>query len=188
MIAAEPKAPTKLSKRATELLSYLGAHKSIFRPGTGFNSGTATFFRKNDTGRSFAPLDELATNAHLLPGGPVAASMLVQIDDLIETCYQSALSNFPALEADQVLKDIFQNDVRSLLRIVSYGAACQTTDFIHENNLGMLKLLHEELGFPTGLVADAVRVAKDEVLNQVNDASLVENTAECFDVVIAFMS
>lgn len=189
MIATEhQQTATELSIKARELLSYVRGHKSIFRPGQGFNSTQVTLFRKNDTGRCFTPLDELATNARMLPGGSVAAFMVVQEDQLVETAVNAAYAVADNIKSDDTLTEIISFDLRYLLRVISYGAATKSTNFIYENNLGMMKMLHREVGLPSVADVAGLKAAKDAVIAQITDSSLVDSTAACFDVVIEFLS
>lgn len=189
MIATEPqKTSTELSVRALELLSYVRGHKSIFNPGVGFNSTQATLCRKNDTAYAFTPLEELATNAYMLPGGSVAAFMVVQEEELVDVATKAAFKTAKTIQNDEKLSEIVSYDFRSIIRVVSYGSACKSVDFIHANNLGMMKMLHKEVGIPAEADVTGLEAAKEAVLAQITDSTLVDSTAACFDTVIAFMS
>lgn len=188
MIAAEPATATELSLHAIQLQSYVRGHKSIFRPGRGFNSTTITLFRKNDTGRSYTPLEELSTNAAMLPGGAVAAQMLMKHDELLRVALAAAVETAPEISRDDTLQDVFNHDVTFMLRVISYGAACQASDFIHENNMGLMKLLHAEVGIPHSAISNAILAVKKEILQTINEQHLILSTAECFDVVADFMA
>lgn len=187
-VASTTTTKTVLSDRAVQLLAYIRGHKSIFSPGEGFMATHLALFRKNDTGRSFTPLDELATNAHMLPGGSVAAMMLVQQDDLIAKGIEIAKTLVPNLAADDVLTEILEYDIRTILRTISYGAACHSVNFIHENNMGMMKMLHQEIGIPDGTVTKVLSSLKDIVVSQISDDVLVAPTSDCFDAVGDFMA
>lgn len=188
MVATEPATTTTtLSLKARELLSYVRGHKSIFHPGDGFTATHCALFRKNDTGRCFTPLVELATNAHMLPAGSVAAMMVVQEDSLVETAVEAVFEKYPMLRDDETLLEIVSFDLRYLLRVISYGAACQSTDFIHTNNIGMMKMLHEEVGFPVNADQIGLNAARKAVLSQ-SDSAFLDTTTACFDVVINHLS
>eukprot|EP00177_Eucheuma_denticulatum_P003857 GFKZ01006982.1.p2 GENE.GFKZ01006982.1~~GFKZ01006982.1.p2 ORF type:complete len:225 (+),score=41.80 GFKZ01006982.1:255-929(+) len=185
--ATPPSTATDLSTVATTLLSYVRGHKSIFRPGRGFNSTHATLFRKNDTGRLLTPLDELATNAHVLPGGSVAAVMLVQEEDIVTKALAAMGGEIGGLETGSVVSEILEFDLRYMLRVISYGIASGSEDFLHENNWGMMKMLHREVGIAVAVDVKGLRVARDVVVSHVSDQALADLTTRCFDVVIAFM-
>lgn len=187
MIATEPTTSTEISSTAKYLLSYLRGHKSIFRAGDGFNSTQATLFRKSDTSRLFTPLEELATNAHVLPGGSVAALFIVKEEDTVQQAVDAAKTRLGAQFSDVVLR-VLEFDLRYMLRVISYAVACQSVDFMHHNNWGIMKMLHAEVGIsPEADVAGLIK-AKEVVLAQITEPHLVEPTAACFDVVINFMS
>lgn len=87
-----------------------------------------------------------------------------------------------------VVMEVLEFDMRYMLRVISYGVACQSTDFIHRNNWGIMKMLHEEVGISTYADVAGLKKAKEVVLAQITEPNLVETTAACFDVVIDFMS
>lgn len=189
MVAVEPtKTGTVLSQHAQDLMSYVRGHKSIFRAGEDFDSTQVTLFRKNDTGRSFTPLDELATNAHVLPGGSVAAMLLVQKDEFTKIALSAIEKQSPHIMDDDTLYGILEYDLIVLLRTISYGAACQVTDFIHDNNMGVMKMLHDEAGIPKDSIPTAIIAVKEAVLSQIAEADLIDSTGQCFDVVHDFFS
>lgn len=178
MVTTERKRTVKLSHRAEKLQSYLRCHKSILRPGDGFSSTTATLFRKNDTALLFTPLDELATNAHMLPGGSVAAVMFVS-QEQISTMMQDLSSDMPEDKAS-----VFQSSMAQLVRIVSYGIAAGSLDFIHENNIGIMNLLHKEVALEAKVLHSALGQVRDFIVQQVTEPDLVQLTNDCFDVVV----
>lgn len=124
----------------------------------------------------------------MLPAGEVAAAMLVNVEDLLAIAEKTGIRIWQQLEHDKLLNEIYVYDINYILRVISYGIATQSSDFIHSNNMGIMKLMHEEIGFPTGLISSALLDVKKAVLEDVNNASVVPKTAECFDVVIDFMS
>lgn len=175
---------TELSVRAIELMSYVRGHKSIFRPGEGFTSVSATLFRKNDTGRSFTPLDELATNASMLPAGDVAAYMVVNSDALIDTAFDAAVAVMPAIADDATLTDILRHDLTALLRTISYGAAAGTVDFIHDNNIGMMAMLHKEVDIADNVFPTALHSARDSVAAALSDPTMIDAAVTSFDTAV----
>lgn len=199
MVAAQPKdaagtTKTKtastdttavLSDQAIVLMSYLRGHKSVFLPGNGFKGSTAALFKKNDTARAFTPEDQLETNARLLPGGTVAGIMVRTSDTLISQAVQttlSAWSNGSADESEQdVIADVLKYNYEALFRAVSYGAACQAVDYLHPDNIAMMKMLHEEVGIPAVAVAAGIDAVRDAVVEQVDDDAVHESTVQCFD-------
>lgn len=190
MIATEPSAPavtvpavTPLTPRAVELLSYIRGHKSIFRPGVGFNSTTITLFRKSDTGRLFTPPDELSTNAHVLPAVDVAAFIHDNNQEIVESGVAAVVAIMPEVDTDDRLRDILHHNFKTILRAVSYAAAVQVFDFVHENNIGMMRMLHEELGVSSNTIATAVEAMRDIILTSVTDADLVKSTTTCFEII-----
>lgn len=187
MIATEPvleeATKTELSDRAITLISYIRGHKSVFQPGRGFTAASTTLFKKNDTARQFTSMEELVTNDYTLPGGQIAAIMVDQKDDLLLTAMDAAESVMPSAKTDETIIDILHYDISALLRAISYGAACQSLDFLHENNVNMMKALHDEAGIPSIVVPTAINAVKDVVLEQVSDRIVAETTAVCFDVV-----
>lgn len=186
MIATEPmtdvSTKTELSDQALVLISYIRGHKTVFQPGEGFISTTTTLFKKNDTAHTFTPLDELETNKHVLPGGEVAAFMVSQKDDLMSTALQAA-ERIKSISSDDVLLDIFQYDMFALLRVISYAVASGSMDFLHENNVNIMKLLHEDVGIPPSVVPSALNAVKDFVLANISDSTVAKSTATCFDIV-----
>lgn len=184
MVATEPvtepaTSEDTLSERAMELMSYIRGHKSIFRPGIGFSSVAGTLSRKNDTVRMFTPPDELQTNAKELPGVSVALLLHDQADALTDAAQQAAKEVHPCVSSDDIVTDIFRYDVNAILRAISYGAAVQTNDFLHDNNAAMMTALHDEVGIPSQAMLAALNAVKDIVLPQVDD-NLRDSTASCF--------
>lgn len=192
MIAAEPivetSTKTELSDHALTLNSYIRGHKFVFQPGDGFSATTSNLFKKNDTARVFTPLDELETNDLHLPGRAVAAVMVSQKDALIDLALSAAEDHLPTARSDETMSDILSYNIDTLLRAISYGAACQSSDFLHLNNVGIMKLLHEDVSISHATISAALSAVKKYVLAHVSevadDASVVESTAECFDIVI----
>ncbi|CAN8073482.1 unnamed protein product [Agarophyton chilense] len=178
MITTERAKNAVLSQRASQLQSYIQCHKSLFRPGNEFSSTTATLFRKNDTARTLTPLDELATNAQMLPGGSVAATILVHIEDI-----EKMISEM-AVHLNEAIKPVFESNMRLLTRIVSYGIAAGSADFVHKNNAGIMKLLHEEVGIETPLVESTLYAVRDLILERHTESQHVDLTNACFNVVI----
>lgn len=187
MVAAKPavdkKDVTNLSDRALTLMSYIRGHKSVFSPGEGFVSVTTTLFKKNDTGRTFTPRDQLDTNANVLPGFDVAAYMYDNADALIEQAVELTLSKMSTSSTVSVenQKDILSYDFHAVLRAISYGAACQTANYIHPVNIGMMKMLHDEAEIPGAAVAAALESVRDTVVSHLNDDGLKKSTVECFN-------
>lgn len=124
----------------------------------------------------------------MLPGGSVAAFMLVQEDQLVDTAMNAAYAAADNVKSDDTLTEMLSFDLRYLLRVISYGAATKSTNFIHDNNLGMMKMLHDQVGLSAVADVAGLNAAKDAVIAQITDNSLVESTAACFDVVIDFLS
>lgn len=123
----------------------------------------------------------------MLPAGAVAALMVVQEDQLVDTAVDAVFEKFPLIREDETLVEILSFDLRYLLRVVSYGAACQATDFIHESNMGLVNMLHKEVGFPEGADKIGIAAAKEAVLSQ-TDSAFLESTTACFDVIMDHLS
>lgn len=187
MIATEPMTDvplkTELSDNALVLMSYIRGHKSIFRPGKGFTSTTTTLFKKNDTARLFTPMDELETNKAVLPGGEVAGFMVSRKDDLMSTALQAAESVSSSISSDDVLLDIFKYDMTALLRAISYGVATGSSEFLHENNITIMKLLHDDVGISELVIPSALNAVKDFIVANVSDPSVAKSTVNCFEIV-----
>ncbi|PXF41822.1 hypothetical protein BWQ96_08470 [Gracilariopsis chorda] len=178
MVTTERERTATLSRRAAKLQSYLRGHKSILRPGEGFSSTTATLFRKNDTALLLTPLEELATNAHMLPGGSVAATIFVS-QEQISTMMQDLSDGMAEDKAA-----VFQSSMAQLVRIISYGIAAGSLDFVHENNIGIMNLLHKEVGLEAQVLHSALRQVRDFIVQQVTEPDLVQLTNDCFEVVV----
>lgn len=185
MIAAPERAATapELSDKAKGLMAYVRGHKSIFRPGTGFNSITATLFRKNDTGRMLTPLEELATNAHVLPGGSVAAMILVQESEIIKRSADEMIADI-----GEEHREMVEYDVGYMLRVISYGIASGSSDFVHDNNWGMLKMLHREVGIDGSVDVKGVEKMRETVLGEVKEEGIIGIVNACFDRAVELMS
>lgn len=185
---ASPDTTAVLSDQAIVLLSYLRGHKSVFLPGNGFKGSTAALCKKNDTAREFTPEDQLETNASLLPGVAVAGIMVRTSDELILQAVQTTLSAWgstkkgsPDESEQDVIADVLKYNYEALFRAVSYGAACQAVDYLHPDNIAMMKMLHEEMGVPSTAVAAGIDAVRDAVVEQVDDDAVSESTAQCFD-------
>ncbi|KAI0566484.1 Phycobilisome protein [Gracilaria domingensis] len=182
MVLTEKAKTAALTPRAKQLQSYIQCHKSLFRAGEDFSATAATLFRKNDTARVLTPLDELATNANMLPGGPVAATILVHIEEIENKISEAAA------QLDEVVQSVFQRNVRLLVRVVSYGIAAGSADYMHENNVGIMRLLNQELGIESTFVESTLLAVRDLILERHTESSLIELTTECFDSLIHEMS
>lgn len=186
MVAAS--AADTLSPRAAELLSWVRAHKSIFSPGEGFTATHLALYRKNDTGRCLVPADELDCNAEMLPGVDVARSILENNEAILEKAKADVLAVAPELKDEESpVTKIFWHDLAYFLRVVSYGVAVTSPDYIHANNLGMVKQLYGEIGLSQAAVDAGITSLKSSVVVDVSDAELKKSTAECFDVLANFM-
>jgi Phycobilisome protein len=170
-----------LSDRAAELLSWVRAHKSIFSPGTGFTATHLALFRKNDTARCMVPAIELDCNAEMLPGVAVARAMLERADEIFEAAKAVVLKEMPALESEEAVAKIMYHDLRYFLRVTSYGIACGSPNFIHVNNLGIVKQLYAEIGLTDSTVQAGIASLKASVLADASSAEEMENVARCFD-------
>lgn len=171
-----------------ELLSWVRAHKSIFSPGIGFTATHLALYRKNDTGRCLVPADELDCNASMLPGVDVARSILENHDAIVEKAKADVLAVAPELEDEESpITSIFWHDLAYFLRVVSYGIAVTSSDYIHANNLGMVKELYSEIGLSPAAVSTGINSLKSSVLADVSDAELKKSTSECFDIFSSFM-
>lgn len=186
--AASSNTAAVLSDQAIVLMSYLRGHKSVFLPGTGFKGSTAALFKKNDTAREFTPEDQLETNASLLPGAAVAGIMVRTSDTLISQAVETTMSvwtstkNGSADESEQdIVADVLKYNYEALFRAVSYGAACQAVDYLHPDNIAMMKMLHEEVGIPATAVAAGIDAVRDTVVEQVDDDAVRESTVQCFN-------
>lgn len=189
MVAAEPVADTakttELSSHAIMLISFLRGHKSVFQPGEGFSATTSLLFKKNDTARLFTPQNELDINTVHLPGVSVASVMVAKQKEYVNLAVTTADAHMGTAESDSTISDILRYNFTALLRAISYGAACQLTDFVHMNNIGMMRMLHEDMGVAHATVAAALNAVKDEVLAVVaDDADVVKSTSICFDIII----
>lgn len=176
-----------MSRKAIQLTCYLRGHKSVFRPGTGFQSSTKALFLKNDTGRTFCPPDQIQTNIDELPGHSVALYMHDNADMLVA----DALAHIAQqLHIHDKVADVLTYDLYSAFRAVSYAAAVQSIDFLDSNNVGMMRELHDEIGIPGSSLKGAIDNIKNIVVahlkqsnntnNNIN-ADLVHTTSLCFD-------
>lgn len=171
----------EISRHARDLRGYLRAHKSIFNPGTGFLATTITLTRKNDTGRMLIPAVELETNSHVLPGRVSAEYILENNDTLVETAANSVLSTVP--NVSEQVAEIIRHDLAYILRVTSYAVAVQATDFVHDNNLAIMRELHNEVGVPTTSFCAALTTMSEQIISAVSDKSTAETTRECFKIV-----
>lgn len=182
------KTKVKLSRRAADLLGYIRGHKSVFQAGEGFKSTQAALCRKNDTGHFFIPKQELECNAEALPGKAVAEMILEKNAEIIEQAKEEAVKSGPSLADSKEIIDIVEHDLSYLLRVISYGIACGSTNFIHANNMGIMKVLHKEIGVQGAPMIAGLKSMKGSVESGVNGATEKEITAACFDKVIEFMN
>lgn len=136
---------------------------------------------KNDTARLFTPQDQLDTNRPYLPGHSVAGVIVANADALIDAGVDAAATRCDLVAQHDVINDIVQYNVSAALRAVSYGAAAQSTHFMHLNNVGMMRDLHEDIGLPADAVAIAMDTMRDLVVADVDDEQLKKGTADCFD-------
>lgn len=141
MVAAE--ATLSMTPEAVTLLSFLRAHKSLFSPGVGYNATSSALMRKNDTGKSAVPAEELDTNAYFLPGKPVGEALLAHWDEVLEAGRASLSASLPGVSPDSDVGKVLYYDVLMLLRIISYGVLVQNVNFLHENNMAMLVALYD---------------------------------------------
>lgn len=141
MVAAE--ATLSMTPDAVTLLSFLRAHKSLFSPGVGYNATSSALMRKNDTGKSAVPAEELDTNAYFLPGKAVGEALLAHWDEVVEAGRASLAASLPGVSPDSDVGKVLYYDVVMLLRIISYGVLVQNVNFLHENNTAMLVALYD---------------------------------------------
>lgn len=141
MVAAE--ATLSMTPEAVTLLSFLRAHKSLFSPGSGYNATSSALMRKNDTGKSAVPTEELDTNAYFLPGKPVGEALLAHWDEVVEAGRASLAASLPGVSPDSDVGKVLYYDVLMLLRIISYGVLVQNVNFLHKNNTAMLVALYD---------------------------------------------
>jgi Phycobilisome protein len=174
---------TVLSHRAAQLLGYLRAHKSIFSPGLGFKATHLALYRKNDTGKSLVPEDELVTNAAMLPGVDVARLMLQIRDETLEHAKEQVLAVAPAMAEDATLANMLWFDLAYIFRVASYGIGVTSLNFIHEDNISMLKELYEEIGMPKVAVSTGINSLKEAVTSRVLDENLKQISSDCFDAI-----
>lgn len=177
-----------LTTRARDLISYVRGHKSIFDPGEGFASTQITLTRKNDTGRSCIPADEIETNAHVLPGADVAHFVQANSERLLNDAVAAAYRVQPALEHDPSLADIVTNDLGIIIRVVSYAIAVASPNFIHPNNIGIMAALHDEVGFSTDARNAALTTLSDAIAPQAADPAVAQNARACFQQITELMA
>ena len=176
-----------LSLTARELMGYIRGHKSVFRAGEGFKSMHAALCRKNDTGRFFIPQEELETNAHMLPGKKAAEMILEEREKIVEEAKEKVLKVVGKGISEEVV-DIVVHDLMYLLRVISYGIAVCSTDFIHDNNMNIMKLLHKEIGVQGKGMTAGISCMKKFVEKELHtDEKVRKVAAACFDKVIKFM-
>lgn len=132
-----------MTPEAVTLLSFLRAHKSLFSPGVGYNATSSALMRKNDTGKSAVPAEELVTNAYFLPGKPVGEALLAHWDEVVEAGRASLAASLPGVSPDSDVGKVLYYDVLMLLRVISYGVLVQNVNFLHENNMAMLVALYD---------------------------------------------
>lgn len=186
MVAAKTENTSAISGRAAELLGYVRAHKSIFSPGTGFNSTHAALFRKNDTGKSLVPEEELETNKGVLDGVETARYILGSYDDIVESAKAAAKSAAPSL--DDTAAGIVYADLAYYLRILSYATAAGSTDFLHKENLALHAEMYSELKVPVEAVVAGITAMKDTVLNNAPSAAVKDTTSACFETLASALS
>jgi hypothetical protein len=174
---------TILSYRAAQLLGYLRAHKSIFSPGVGFKATHLALYRKNDTGKSLVPADELVTNAAMLPGVEVARLMLEIRDETLENAKEHVLAVAPSIAEDATLANLLWFDLAYIFRVASYGIAVTSLNFIHEDNINMLKEFYEEIGMPKIAISTGIKTLKEAVTSRVLDENLKQVSSDCFDAI-----
>lgn len=173
----------ELTPRATDMLSWLRAHKSILETETGFNAVQTLLFKKNDTARYMVPALELDTNAAALPGVDAARAMLEHKDEILEKSKQDLISAYPFLAEDSPVSKAIWHDIGMILRVVSYAAAAKVTTFLHKNNIGILRELYAEMSLPDALVKTMINSLKEAVLGHLSDSELQQSTGACFDAV-----
>ena len=171
----------ELSRHARDLRGYIRAHKSIFSPGAGFLATTITLTRKNDTGRMLIPAVELETNAHVLPGRGGAEYILENNDALVEKAVNTVLAAIPDV-SDEVA-EIVRYDLGYVLRVTSYAVAVQSTDFLHDNNLAIMRELHAEAKIPVSVFCEALIAMGEEVASTLSDEAIAATTRDCFKVI-----
>jgi hypothetical protein len=188
MVATAAPSGAALSGRAEELLSWVRAHKSIFSPGAGFTATHLALYRKNDTARCMVPADELDCNADMLPGVEVARVMLEKADATFEAAKAAVLKVAPELATEDAMAKIFWHDLRYYARVASYGIGCGSTDYLHANNLGMVRELYREIGLSGQAVQTGIATLKATVLEDVSDPAMASLVADCFDVLADSMA
>lgn len=186
MVAAAAPPSEELSYRASQLLSYVRAHKSIFSPGLGFTASHLALFRKNDTARCMVPAEELECNAALLPGVSVASAMA----DVSETAFEDARKAVAAAQADmgEKVTAIIEHDLKYFARVVSYAVACGSDDFIHQNNMGMVRELYAEIGLETKAVLAGVESLRVSTMACASGAKEEKIVADVFVKLIEALS
>lgn len=186
--ATDATSGAKLSLRARDLISYIRAHKSIFDPGEGFGSQVITLCRKNDTGRFFIPADELETNRALLPGAQVAEHILNQKAALIDAAAAAVFASQKDAGENPLVAEVVRHDLMYILRVVSYAIAAGSPNFVHENNLGMMKSLHAEIGLSSPAVVAGLKKLSDSIAAEAEMPDAKATTLRCFQIVTEFMS
>lgn len=164
-----------LSAKATDLKSYIRAHKSIFYPGEGFLAMASALTRKNDTGRCLIPAVELETNAHILPGRVAAEYILNSREELLN----AAVDEVGAEKGTQA-EEIVNYDMNYVLRVTSYAVAVGSVNFIDANNLGMMAELHLEVGINAKKFSKAIVNIGEKVAAAMEEKAVADKTKECF--------
>lgn len=178
MVAAE--ATLSMTPEAVTLLSFLRAHKSLFSPGVGYNATSSALMRKNDTGKSAVPTEELDTNAFFLPGKPVGEALLVHWDEVVEAGRASLSASLPGVSPDSDVGKVLYYDVLMLLRVISYGVLVQNVNFLHENNMAMLVALYDVCwhGCVTALVMQLIHCSRRRTCPCVQTYSLLAEVTD----------
>lgn len=111
----------------------------------------------------------------------------MQEADIVAKGFEAMSAHMGGVEEGSVVAEILEFDLRYMLRVISYGVASGSHDFLHENNWGMMKMLHREVGIDVAVDVKGLQVARDVVLSHVKEEELLDLTTRCFDIVIAFM-
>jgi Phycobilisome protein len=134
------------------------------------------------------PEEELNTNARMLPGVEVARAMLLSKDEVVGKAIAEVSAAVPGIADDEVVAKIFFHDIAYFYRVLSYAVAVTSADFMHANNVGMVRALYAEIGLPDVAVTTALASLKASTLALTSDPSLAKSTASCFDALSAAMS
>jgi hypothetical protein len=158
-----------LNQEALKFVGYLHGHRSLFHAGDGFDTASATLFRKLDTASAFPTVEELNIIRTSLPGIEAVIPIVEDKQRIIDalTHEKKPVENGQALEesdhSDIVEKTVLFSIFQKFFRMLTYAIAVLSTDYLDENSFLLLENVFREMKVDKKWVMRRFEVLKREL-------------------------